>query len=264
MIRRNQPLLILAAGVVVIAMGVVAGFLLFGGSSDKNPSASAVLKEKIPTQSTSGTVGGPDEVYKMPPSAASINVEELPANYQVDVPQTFAMTVSTFSSSYWFKSDQQGNDLAKEWKIVDGFQAFYQPSGLVAEVLTGSPYIHVETYQFASVDGAKKAWAYFDGFVSRTKGSEAVEAKPLANDSAAYRFIEGTLSTSEQVAVYHRYSFRRGNMIVTVVTWGGENYMNIDPARNIAAAIDDKLLGTRPAVQPTAIPTPNFNGLGGN
>lgn len=262
MMRRNQPLLILAAGVVVIAMGVVGAFLLFGGSDDNTPSAADVLKEKTPSVSTSGTAGGPDKVFTGPPSVANINLEELPANYEVDVPQTFAMTVSTFSSSYWFTSDKQGNELATEWKIVDGFQAFYQPKGLVAEVLTGSPYIHVETYQFASVDGAKAAWAYFDGFVSRTKGSEAVQAKPLGNSSAAYRFIEGTLGPSAQVAVYHRFSFRRGNMIVTVVTWGGENYMNIDPARNIAAAIDDKLLGTRPAAQPTAIPTPNFNGLG--
>ena len=261
-LRQNQPLLILLAGVVVIAMGVVGGFLLFGGGDNNSSAAGQVIKEKNPTQSTAGTVGGPDQVFDVSPKQASINLEELPENYEVDVPDTFAMTVSTFSSSYWFKSDQEGLDRAKEWGILDGFQVFYQPKGLVAEVLTGSPYIHVESYKFASVDGAKKAWAHFDGFVSRTKGSEAVEAKPLANDSAAYRFIEGTLSVSEQVAVYHRYSFRRGNMIVTVVTWGGENYMNIDPARNIAAAIDDKLLGTRPAVEPTAIPTPSFPGLG--
>ncbi len=262
--QKRQPLLILAAGVVVIAMGVVAGFLLFGGSDDNTPSANKVLKEKIPTASTSGTAGGPDQVFTLPPSAASINLEELPETYEVDVPQTFAMTVSTFSSSYWFKSDKEGNEKALDWKILDGFQVFYQPKGLIAEVLTGSPYIHVETYKFASTDGAKKAWAHFDGFISRTLGSEAVEAKPLANDSAAYRFVEGTVSVSDKVAVYHRFSFRRGNVIVTVVTWGGESYMNIDPARNIAAAIDDKLLGSRPAVQPTAIPTPNFNGVGGN
>jgi hypothetical protein len=51
-------------------------------------------------------------------------------------------------------------------------------------------------------------------------------------------------------------------MIVTVVTWGAETYMNIDPARNVAATIDEKLLGTRPAVEPTPIPTPSFPGLG--
>ena len=89
-----------------------------------------------------------------------------------------------------------------------------------------------------------------------------MEAKPLANDSSAYRFIQGTVSVSDTVAVFHRYSFRRGNFIVTVVTWGGENYMNIDAARNIAARIDDKLLGKSPAAEPTPIPTPNFNGLG--
>ncbi|MGB4860888.1 MAG: hypothetical protein WBO97_00375 [Tepidiformaceae bacterium] len=257
----KRPLLVLAAGVLVIALGVVGGFLVFGNNDD-TPGVSGVVKEKTPSASTSGTVGGPDQVIAMPANAASITLEELPPNYEVDVPQTFAMTVSTFSSSYWFTSDKEGNEKAKEWKILDGFQVYYQPTGLVAEVLTGSPYIHVETYKFASVDGAKDAWAHFNGFVSRTNGSEPVEAKPLANDSSAYRFIQGTVSVSDTVAVFHRYSFRRGNFIVTVVTWGGENYMNIDAARNIAARIDDKLLGKSPATEPTPIPTPNFNGLG--
>jgi hypothetical protein len=258
---KQQPLLILAAGVVVILMGVVGAFLIFGNNSD-TPDVSGVVKEKTPSVSTAGTAGGPDRVFNVSPGAASLSLEELPENYEVDVPQTFAMTISTFSSSYWFRSDAEGNEKGREWKILDGFQAYYQPEGLVAEVLTGSPYIYVETYKFATVDGAKDAWSHFNGFLSRAAGSEPVEARPLANDSSAYRFIEGTVSVSDEVAVYHRFSFRRGNMVVTVVTWGAEAYMNVDPARNIAARIDEKLLGERPAVEPTAIPTPNFNGLG--
>ncbi len=262
--QNRQPLLILAAGLVVIAMGAVVAFLFLGNNDDDNgPSTvSGALREKTPSASTRGTNGGPEPVVTMATSKASLLLGELPENYEVDVSQTFIMTVSTFTSSYWFTTNKEGEEKSAEWKIVDGYQAYFQPKGLVAEVLQGSPYVHVETYQFATVDGAKAAWDYFDGFLSRTPGSEAVEAKPLANESSAYRYIEGTVSVSEDLAVYHRFSFRRGNMIVTVVTWGAENYMNIDPARNVAATIDEKLLGTRPAVEPTPIPTPSFPGLG--
>lgn len=259
--KKQQPLLILGAGLALIAMVALGSFLVFGNNADE-PDVEGVVKETIPSVSASGTVGGRDAIFSGAPSKASINLAELPPNYEVDVSQTFTMTVSTFSSSYWFKTDAEGQAKAKEWVIADGFQVFYQPEGLFAEVLKGSPYIHVETYQFGNVEGAKKAWAHFDALLSRTVGSDPVEAKALANNSSAYRYIEGTIGTSSDVAVYHRYSFRRGNMIVSVVTWGGDKYMNIDPARNIAASIDDKLLGTRPAVEPTPIPTPAFPGLG--
>ena len=262
--RNNQPLLILAAGLVLIAMGAVAAFLVLGGGDDDGGTSapSGALREKTPSASTRGTTGGPEPVVTMTPSKASLLLGELPDNYEVDVTSTFTMTVSTFTSSYWFRSNKEGEEKSAEWKIVDGYQVYFQPKGLAAEVLQGSPYIHIETYQFATIDGAKAAWDYFDGFLSRTPGSEAVEAKPLANESSAYRFIEGTVSVSEDLAVYHRFSYRRGNIIVTVVTWGADKSMNIDPARNVAATIDDKLLGTRPAVEPTPIPTPSFPGLG--
>jgi len=259
---RRQPVLILGAGLVLIAMAVVGGFLLFGNNDDDGDVVTGAVKEKIPTESTSGTPGGPDTISRMPPSSVSLLIEEMPPNYEVDVPNSFLMTVSTFSSSYWFKSDAEGRQLAEQWRIVGGYQVYYQPKGLAAEALQGVPYVRIETYVFADVDGAKKAWGHLDALMKRTAGSEAVEARPLANDWSAYRYFAGTVGTSETVAVYHRFSFRRGNTIVSVQTWGADPFLNIDPARNIAAAIDDKLLGTRPAVEPTPIPTPSFPGLG--
>ena len=263
MIRKQQPLLLLGAGLVLIAMAVVVTFLVIGnnGGGNKTTDAGPLAGEKAST-STGGTTGGKEVIAPMPANKWSLLLEELPANYQVDVPNTFIQNISTYSSSYWFKSEQEGSKLANEWRIIDGFQALYQPRGLAADVAQGAAYIRIETYMFQTADGAKLAWAYYDNLLKTINESEAVKTKGLANDSSAYRIISGTVGPSEIVAVYHRFSFRRGNTIVSVQTWGGQPFLNIDTARDIAVTIDNKLLGVRPATEPTPIPTPSFPGLG--
>jgi hypothetical protein len=262
---KHRPLLVLISGAVLIAGAVLGGFLLFGGNNDGRTDVGEVVKEKIPSVSTAGSVGGQDNVTRLSPAEASFNLEELPAefDYEVDVANTFAMNLSTFASSYWFDSGEEGEAKAREWGITNGFQVYYQPKGLFASVLDGVPYVTVETYQFEDTSGSRKAFGQLNNVLKNTPGSEAVEARPLANDSAAYRFLQGTVGPSEKLAVYHRYAFRRGNSVVVVQTWGADEYMNIDPARNIAAEIDNKLLGSRPAVEPTPLPTPDFSGGGG-
>jgi hypothetical protein len=260
---KSRPLLVLVAGLVLIAGAVVGGILLFGNNDDGD-GVGEVVKEKIPTASRSGSVGGPDNVTRLTPAEASFNLDELPANYdyEVDVSNTFAMNLSTFASSYWFRTGEEGEAKAKEWGIINGFQVYYQPRGLFSATLQGVPYINVETYQFEDVSGARKAFAHMNNVLKSTPTSDAVEARPLANESGAYRVIQGTVGPSEKVAAFHRFIFRRGNTVVAVQTWGGDDYMNIDPARNIAAEIDNKLLGSRPAVEPTPLPTPSFAGAG--
>lgn len=261
-VNSRRPLLLLLSGLVLIA-GVVTAAFLIAGNNDDGANVGDVVKEKTPSQSTSGSAGGPDTVTQLSPAEASLNLDELPPGYEVDEPNTFAMNITTFASSYWFTSNRQGDELARDWGITNGFQVYYQPAGLFADTLRGMPYLTIETYQFADPAGARKAFGHLNNVLRSTTNSEAVEARPLANDSAAYRIIQGTVGPSEQVAVYHRYIFRRGNTVVAVQSWGADSYMNIDPARNIAAAIDDKLLGSRPVVEPTPLPTPAF-GVAGN
>lgn len=261
-VNSHRPLLLLVSGLVLIAGAVGAIFLVTGNNDDGN-NVGEVVKEKTPTQSRSGTAGGPDDVFRLKSNEATLNLDELPPGYEVDEPETFAMNITTFASSYWFRSNREGEEKAREWGIIGGFQVYYQPTGLFADVLRGSPYITIETYQFADQAGARKAFAHLNNVLKNNRSSDPVEALPLGNDSGAYRILQGTIGASEQVAVYHRFAFRRGNMVIAVQTWGADSYMNIDPARNIAAAIDDKLLGTRPAVEPTPLPTPSFGVAGG-
>lgn len=257
-------MLILGAGLVVIAMAVVAGFLIVnrGDGEGDSPGGSTQLDGEKPSKSTSGTTGGQEVVATIPAAKFSVLLGELPEKYEVDEGNTFTQNISTYSSSYWFATEQEGSKLASEWRIIDGFNAVFQPKGLAADVAQGEAYITVETYMFQSVDGAKLAWAYYDNKLKQVTNSEAVKTKGLGNDSSAYRIVKGTVGPSEVVGVYHRFSFRRGNTIVSVQTWGGQPFINIDVARNLAVIVDNKLLGVRPATEPTPIPTPSFPGLG--
>ncbi len=210
---------------------------------------------KIP-KSTGGVEGGPDVVMPGPASKYSPSRSELPGSYTVNVPSTFTDNISTFSSSYLFTSAQQGHDLAVEWGILDGFKAAYDPDGLEAGVLLGRYYINVETYYFEQTSGAHAAFQYMDKFYAGVTGSEKQVAKGLGNESAGYKMIQGTVSASDEPKAYYRFIFRRGNVIGVTQVTGADKYISIDNARNVAVIMDDRMLGTRQATEPTPIPTP--------
>ncbi len=260
--RKNRlPIFVLAGGLGLILLGVGAAlFFIVDGDEGEAEDDAAIVEEK-PSESTEGTVGGPEQISSPPASRFNLLVEEFPENYEVDVPNTFALNITQFEASYWFPTGDEGRRLAIEWNTLDAFQALFQPTGLDADVLRGEAFVTAETYMFADVASAKKAWAYYDNVLKNSDGSDPVVAKRLANDSSAHRFIQGTVGTSDVVQVFHRFSFRRGNTIVSVQTRGGLPFYNIDTARRFAVIIDNKLLGTRDAVEPTPIPTPGF-GIG--
>lgn len=261
MVRKNQPLIILGAGLVLIVAAIGAWLFVTNDDGDDTDVSGTVLEGEKPSTSTEGTTGGPETVNDGPASRWNLLLEELPANYDVDASRTFAQNIQTFAAEYWFKSEPEGQEKAREFQISDAFTALFEPTGLDADVLRGEAYVTVETYLFANIDGAKRAYAHLDNVLKSTAGSEPVKTKALANDSSAYRIVSGTVGTSDMVQAYHRYTFRRGNVIVSVMTRGGQPYFNIDTARRFAVIIDNKLLGTRPAAEPTAIPTPSF-GIG--
>jgi hypothetical protein len=232
--RKNQPLLILGAGLVLLAMAVVVIFLLTG-NNDGGPDVSKTVNNNKGPASTGGTLGGPEPIVQLPASRYIPLITEVPGHNEVNVSDTFTMNITTFTSSYWFINDQEGQDRAREWKIVDGYQVYYQPVGLSAQVLQGDFYTTIETYLFADVEGARGAYAHLAKKIGSLPGTEVEKARGLANESSAYSLVQGTIGVSEVVAVYHRFIFRRGNAVVSVQTYGGELGVG-----DIHAAIDDR------------------------
>ncbi len=250
---------VLLGGIGVLAIAMAAVVIL---ARNNGTDVSATVKDQTPgaqAKSTAGTEGGPDTVVQGPASRFSPALNELPGRFDVDVPDTFTQNISTFASSYLVTDANTGADYARQWKILDGFNVIFRPDGLNAGVLKGGYYVSSETYLFQDTAGAKAAFDYMDKFFASRSGSVRVDAKGLGLQSGAYQIIQGTVGSSDMKQIFHRYLFRRGNVVSTIMTTGGEPFMTIDRARDIAVIIDDRILGKRAANAPTPIPTPSFN-----
>lgn len=255
---RRRWYIVSAAGLGTLA---IAGAIVFFALRDDSTDVSATVKDGATavSRSTAGTEGGPETQSEGPASRYAPARSELPGSFVVDVPQTFAQNISTFSSSYLFTNVQEGSTYAQQWKILDGFNVQYDPDGLYASVLKGGYYVNIETYLFEDNAGAKAAYDYMNGVLAKRPGVEKVVTKGMGNQSSAYELIQGTIPNTEKVQVYHRFIFRRGNVVANVMTSGAQEFMTIDKARDIAGIIDDRMLGKRQAIEPTPIPTPAIN-----
>jgi hypothetical protein len=146
-------------------------------------------------------------------------------------------------------------ELARQWGYREGYQVALEPDGLLAGVLKGQYYVTQEIHLFDTAAGAEQAYQRFEQRYREAAGSEPAEATPLANQSSAWQLVRGTVADSEMVAVYHRFLFRRGNMVASVQTFGGQPFMRVDTARDIAVLIDERALGKRSSPEPTPAKT---------
>ena len=213
-----------------------------------------------PSQSTGGTTGGPETISKGIASQYTPAITEIPGINNVNVPETFTANLATFASSYLFASNKIGEEKANEWKIVDSYQVSYDPQGLQADLLRGRYYVRVEVYLFADLGGAQAAYDFMSKFYLARAGTQQVNTRQLGNQSSAYKIVDGTVGTSDELSAYYRMLVRRGNVVSVVQVNGADKFVSVDAARNIAIVVDDRILGNRAAPVPTPIPTPSFGG----
>ncbi|MFN0095710.1 MAG: hypothetical protein ACKVVT_13155 [Dehalococcoidia bacterium] len=240
-----MPVVAAAAGLV--AIGLAIGIFFAVSDDDDVPSPLSTAESK----STAGTLGGPAPVVEGPAVRYIVHTNDVAIGFDPLPPETFLLTVTGFATNGLFTNVEEGERLAREWGYVDGYQGSLQPDGALAGVLQGRFFIRVESYLFKDVEGAGKAYDFIEAFHEKRPGSQQQETRGLANESSAWRFTQGTVGTSEVVGVFHRFIFRRGNLVSIVQTFGGEPFMNIDRARDVAVIVDQKALGERPAVTPT-------------
>jgi hypothetical protein len=261
--RRRQAFFGLAAIAVLAVLGAGVVFALFSGDDDAPP---ASVPSGSPTPwSTGGTEGGPSPRLEPPASRFVPALQDFPSDYEIYPPDTYALSPLGFAGTAGiFKTADEGEDAAERWGYIDGFTAAYQPRGLLAEVIRGRYFSTVSVYLFDNESGARDCYAAFVDFYTAFAGSESVPGvKGLANESSAWRYQLGNVGASDVPAVYHRFLFRRGNMVAVVQTYGADAVMTIDRAREVAVVVDDRALGNRPAPTPTparsgtpALPSP--------
>lgn len=208
-------------------------------------------------KSTRGTAGGPEPILPRPAAQFQPLHEDLvQGKFTVNSPNVFLVDRARFALLGQFSSGKVAAATIDTWKFVEGWSTQYDPEGQLAGVLKGGYYLNMETYLFETVDGAKGAYQSFLAQYESYPGTKKEDAAALGNESAGYSAINGKVSRSELDNAYHRFIFRRGNMVAIVQTNGAAPYMSIDIARNYAVFIDEQALGQRPAVLPTPIPTP--------
>ncbi|MCC7363326.1 MAG: hypothetical protein IT303_03055 [Dehalococcoidia bacterium] len=230
------------AGMAVVLIGAIAAgaFLLLRDDSDSSGG------------STGGTQGGADTKLAGPASRYVPEAADFSVGYEVFPPETFSLSALQFASNGLFGGTTEGEEKAELWRYESGYQASFQPTGLLAEVVQGKYYVRVESYLFEDVAGAKQAYAAYEERYSSTDGSERVDGvKGLANESSAWKFLDKTIANTELRGVYHRFVFRRGSLVSIVQTMGAEPFMTIDQARDVAVLVDEKALGTRLSPTPT-------------
>lgn len=275
----------LAAGLgvgFVAALGLTVFFWLTG--DDGTPATTAPLSTAV-SKSTSGTTGGPEPVNQGPANKFTPMLSEMPPDTIIYPLETFSMdpvkvcakgpdgslqpatlcqgkAAGDHVTDYlgWatnglFAKSEEGEAKAREWGLQDAYQASFRPGGLLAAVLQGAYYVTVEVSLFGDAPKAASAYAKYEQTYRDATGSQQEQTKGLGNQSSAWSVVQGSVGLSQTAGVFHRFVFRRGNMVVSVQTFGAQPYMNIDTAREIAVMVDQKALGQRPALTPTPTPT---------
>lgn len=224
-----------------------------GDNQGPTPTQSAV--QSSPTPAGQQNHSGAEPVLEGPASRYSIAQLDLGPGYLTDVPGTFVLTERNYGQTKTFTSPEEGQRLLAEWGYLGGYETGYTPEGRERAVLQGSYYFWVETHLFEDAEGATKAFEYFDARL-RASGSENISFPGIGNESSAWVRIAEKVYGSSVDSAFHRIVFRRGNLVSVVLTWGAEPFMNVGIVGNLAAIVEEKALGDRPAPEPT--PTSNY------
>ncbi len=194
----------------------------------------------------------PSPVLQGPASRYAPDVEDLAGNLSVFPPETYPVSRDIFAFQGPFGNPDEALEFLGEQGYVDGYRVQFNPDGLLAGVVgQGQYYVTVETYLFAGADGARNVYNQFEDRYSDVEGSERRDPERLGNRSSGWEFVQGPIGDTDVVAVYHRFAFQRGNLIGVVQTFGAEEHMSIDLARDIALLIDNRAVGETPAEEPT-------------
>lgn len=263
-----------AQALALCACAALLPFLVACGDDDDAPATAAASTTPSGQTTTEGTgtaaTGttasattttptprpGSPEVLDGPVGKYVLSIDDLGVNWITSVRDTYVITASEYAATRAFSSAAEGTRLLAEWGYEDGYQTVYAPEGRDTAVLNGAFYISTEAHRFADDDGAEAAFDYFVKRAAASPGMEPVSMADLGDESKAFVATIGKVGMTNVDAVFHQVIFRRGNVVVVVLTKGAEGFMTVDSAHDLAEVSDRKTLGEVDAIEPT--PTSNF------
>jgi hypothetical protein len=251
-----------------------------GGDDDDAPATTAPGSTSVATRATPGAAASPgttpspgaatattapgvtrtadpaSPLLSMPVSRYTVAHDEIGDGFLVNVAGTFNFDIESYAQTRTFFSVQEGRSLLTAWGYLGGFQTGYIPEGRERAVLNGGFYFTIESHLFATREGAADAYTYVLNLLKDSKSKQVTPAGLFGEQQSAWELVDGKVQTSSIDAVYHRYVLRRGNVLVVVLTYGAQGFMKLSYAEAAAKTIDDKILGRRPAAEPTPVNTP--------
>lgn len=240
------PRLLLILGVVALPLLLVA----CGGDDDDDDAAPGAPSTATPFPNDPGH----SPQIEMPASRFSISQEDLGPGYVTQITHTWNLNSDNYGRTGTFASAAEGWRLLNEWGYLGGYETGYTPEGGTRAVLQGAYNIAVETHLFESEEGAILAYDYIEKRLADSV-SAPVSAYDVGNQSSAWVAVDSQegIGGSSVAGEYHRYVFRRGNLVAVVLTWGAEPFMDVTPVYQLAHVIDSKATGEREAVEPTPV-----------
>lgn len=245
-----------ALAVSLLVVPFVAGCGGSDNSAKANDDANTPAGPSAASTSSSPNDASKAPILTMPASRFAISLDDLGLSFITNVPETFVLNAENYGGSKTFTSPEEGKQLLSKWEYLGGYETGFRPEGGEKAILQGSYYINIETHLFKSEEGAKSAYDYFEGRLKSAGAAQPVNAEQLGNKSSAWKLVSGKVAGSTIDAAYHRFLFRRGNLVTVIQTYGADSFMTTGTARGLAAIVDAKALGTKQAIEPT--PTSNF------
>jgi hypothetical protein len=175
-------------------------------------------------------------------------------NFLTDLRATRTLSLADYAATLAFPDAAEGRRLLEKWGFVDGYSTGLQPEGGNEAILQSAYVVFQELVMFETAAGARQAFAHLAGNVQANPSIEKVETARVANESIASRAIAGKIGSSNIDQALHQVIFRRGNVVVRLLTGGAAPLMTMDTVLELAAMVDEKMLDRRPHPEPT--PTP--------
>jgi len=238
----------------VCALAIVTVISACGGDAAGDNDGGAASPASSPTTGQAAvSVSTATPVVDGPASKYSILNDDIGLQWFTDIARTLVIDAEFYSNSQdVFASAAEGRRLLKDWGYKDGYETAFIPEGRDQTVLLGAGYyIRLEVHRFETPDGARKAFDYYRESIKAPANKSAV-----GNRAVAFTGIGTKIAKSEVNSQFEQIIFQRGNIVAIVLATGAQGFMKSEYAWNLATIVDEKVLGERPAVEPT--PTSNY------
>jgi hypothetical protein len=217
-------------------------------SSAANTPGSAQVRENDPDVAP---------LQDAPVSQFSVLVQDLGIdNFLTDLANTVELTPQLFAETAAFSDPGSGLESLTAWGYIEGYRTGLLPEGDTDAILNGAYVVGQQLHLFEDEEGADELYEYFVENVSNNGVSSPLTADTIGSESSVSRTLAGKVGGDSHVdQVIHQLIFRRGNVVVVLLTIGADPLMKVDTVLELGAIVDDKLLDEREHPQPTPVPT---------